>query len=206
MNKFKIFWCSGIILAAAAGFFAGSAVFRHEQKIQKNWESDEIHPGDEFRHFKKPTHFEFKQKMDSALGLSKTQQIQLDSNGRTCDSLRREMKKSIRNAEMRLHDILEADSVSEADLLSVRAELLLLNEKRLDQRIADIRFFKSVLTHEQAEKFKSFGKKFEKMKKFSDKMPHPNDEPPPFPSERHHNGEGPLPPPPNSNFHHPEMD
>ena len=80
------------------------------------------------------------------------------------------MKKTIHEKERRLHDILDADSVNEADLQVVRMELLILNEKRLDSRIADIRFFKSVLTPEQKIKLKELPRERSEPKRFPAKQ------------------------------------
>lgn len=144
------FWICGLFLAAAAGFFASSALLCHEVPPQPKF-SEKSKPGLEFPEKKNR---EFKHRIDSALGLSARQIALLDSNGRACDSIRKELKKTIHEKERRLHDILDADSANEADLQVVRMELLILNEKRLDSRIADIRFFKSVLTQEQKNKLK----------------------------------------------------
>ncbi len=145
------FWICGLFLAAATGFFASSALLCHEPPPPPGEFLDPPSPSPDFPSKKG---CDFKRQIDSALELSPRQIAMLDSNGRACDSIRKEMKKTIREKEWRLHDILDADSVNESDLQVVRMELLILNEKRLDSRIADIRFFKSVLTPEQKIKLK----------------------------------------------------
>lgn len=161
------FWICGIFLAAAAGFFASSALLCHEPPPPPGEFLDPPSPAPDTPARKD---CDFKRQIDSALGLSTRQIAQLDSNGRACDSIRKVMKRTIRDKERRLHDILDADSVSESDLQVVRMELLILNEKRLDSRIADIRFFKSVLTPEQRVKLKEMPREGSPRKRFSPKQ------------------------------------
>lgn len=152
-NKNTFFWICGLFLAAAAGVFVSSALLCHEPPPPpglSEWQKSDRPP--------EKKDWNFKRRMDSALGLSARQIALLDSNGRACDSIRREIKAKIHAKERRLKDILEADSVNDADLQLVRMELLILNEKRLDSRIADIRFFKSVLTAEQKNKLKEMSR------------------------------------------------
>lgn len=157
-------WICGLVLAAAVGFFASSVIFCTKNSLPPPNAPEAFNPPieNELPEIPKPK-FDFKQKMDSALGLSKEQIAKMDSNGRACDSLRRHLNRQIKVAEHELHSILKADSVDEAALRSIRAKLLLLNEKRLDLRIQDVKFFKSVLTKEQNLKFKSLESKFDKM-------------------------------------------
>ncbi len=160
------FWICGLFLAAAAGFFASSALLCHEVPPQPKFSEPSKH-GQELSEKKNR---EFKRRIDNQLGLSTRQIAQLDSNGRACDSIRKELKKTIHEKERRLHDILDADSVNEADLQVVRMELLILNEKRLDSRIADIQFFKSVLTPEQKIKLKELPRERGEPKRFPTKQ------------------------------------
>lgn len=159
MKNATILWICAVVLSAAAGFFASSAIFGHGNRPSPELDAPQFERSADFRLEKKPHPAKFKEKMDSALGLSKEQIAKLDSNGKARDSLRREMRKKIRIAEKRLHDLLDSTPFNDADIQSVRAELLLLNEKRLDQRIADIKFFKSVLTKEQSQKLKTLSPK-----------------------------------------------
>ena len=161
------FWICGIFLAAAASFFASSALLCREPPPPPGEFLDPPAPTPDLPAKKG---CDFKRQIDSALGLSAGQIAQLDSNGRACDSIRKEMKKTIREKERRLHDILDADSVSESELQVVRMELLILNEKRLDSRIADIRFFKSVLTPEQKIKLKELPRDDSPRKRFPAKQ------------------------------------
>ena len=163
-KSYTLLWICGLVLAAAVGFFASSVVFCHknpEPPTAPEFAKDK--PQNEWHAFKKQRHFNFKHKMDSALGLSKEQIAKLDSNGRACNAFRREISRQIRLAEQELHTLLKADIIDEAALQSTRAKLLLLNEKRLDQRIQDVKFFKSVLTAEQHKKFKDQPSKFDQM-------------------------------------------
>lgn len=161
------FWICGLFLAAATGFFASSALLCREPPPPPPSEFSDSGQGPGFPDKKSNG---FKHQIDSALGLSARQIAQLDSNGRACDSIRKEMKKTIHEKERRLHDILDADSVNEAELQVVRMELLILNEKRLDSRIADIRFFKSVLTPEQKIKLKELPRERSEPKRFPAKQ------------------------------------
>lgn len=155
MKKFSTpFWVCGILLAAALGFFASSALFRcepppHHELFEKP-EPEHKKPEKRFR--------DFKRELDSALGLSKKQIALLDSNAHACDSIRKQMKRNIRDKERRLQDLLDAETIDEASLQVVRMELLILNEKRLDARISDIRFFQSVLTQEQKKMLKELSR------------------------------------------------
>lgn len=149
-----VLWIGSLVLALAIGFSAASFLFCNKKPAAPEFK--ELPPPFD-RQAKKNEGF--KQKMDQALGLSEEQIAKLDSNGRACDSLRRDLHKQIRETEHRLHDILDSAESSEADLLSVRAKLLLLNERRLDIRIADIRFFRSVLTPEQFKKLQEMDPK-----------------------------------------------
>ena len=127
-KSYTLLWICGLVLAAAVGFFASSAVFCHknpEPPTAPEFAKDK--PQNEWHAFKKQRHFNFKHKMDSALGLSKEQIAKLDSNGRACNSFRREMSRQIRLAEQELHTLLKADIIDEAALQSTRAKLLLLN-------------------------------------------------------------------------------
>lgn len=159
MKNATILWICAVILSATAGFFANAAIFGHENCPPPEPKALQSERSADFHHEKKPHPAKFKEKMDSALGLSNEQIAKLDSNGKACDSLRREMRKNIRIAEKRLHDLLDSTPFNEAAIQSVRAELLLLNEKRLDQRIADIKLFKSILTKEQSQKLKELSPK-----------------------------------------------
>lgn len=160
------FWICGLIFAAAAGFFASSALLCHEPPPPPEY-SEPSRPDQDFSGKKD---LGIKHQIDSALGLSARQIALLDSNGHACDSIRKEMKKAIHEKERRLHDILDADSVNAADLQVVRMELLILNEKRLDSRIADIQFFKSVLTPAQRIKLKEMPRNQDKPKHFPKKQ------------------------------------
>ncbi|MCR5028274.1 MAG: Spy/CpxP family protein refolding chaperone [Fibrobacter sp.] len=176
-KSYTLLWICGLVLAAAVGFFASSVVFCAKNPHPPTApEISQDKPQNEWRAFKKQQRFNFKHQMDSALGLSKEQIAKLDSNGRACDSLRREMSRQIKLAEQELHTILKADKIDEAALQSTRAKLLLLNETRLDQRIQDVKFFKSVLTAEQQKKFKAQESKFDKMHPKGDMTEHLQDE------------------------------
>lgn len=154
-RSITILWICALLLAAAFGFFAGSVLFCRPDAPPAAEADLQAKPSRDFPFHKKRKTTDFKQKMDSALGLSTEQIALLDSNGRACDSLRREMHRRIHDAEKKLHDLLDRSPIDDAAIQSVRAELLLLNEKRLDLRIADIKFFKGVLTPDQIEKLKS---------------------------------------------------
>lgn len=154
-KSITILWICGLLLAAAFGFFASSVLFCRQNVPPPTSPEFQAKPSHEVPFHKKKKPAAFKQKMDSALGLSQEQIAKLDSNGKACDSLRREMNRKIHGAEKKLHDLLDRSPIDDAAIQSVRAELLLLNEKRLDLRIADIKFFKGVLTGEQIQKLKN---------------------------------------------------
>lgn len=158
-----VLWIGGLILALAIGFSAASFLFCREKPAVPEFSQLPPPPN-----FKEKKSIDFKHQIDSTLGLSEEQKAKLDSNGRACDSLRRVMHDQIREIEGQLRAVLDSAETPEAELLSIRAKLLLLNEQRLDQRIADIRFFKSVLTPEQFQKFQEIDPK-----KHSPKLPKP---------------------------------
>lgn len=149
------FWICGLFLAAAIGFFASAALLCREPPPPPPGYSETPNPNHQFSGKK---HRDFKRELDSALGLSKRQIALLDSNALACDSIRKRMKRNIRDKERQLQDLLDADTIDEAKLQVVRMELLILNEKRLDARISDIRFFQSVLSPEQKKMLKEISR------------------------------------------------
>jgi Spy/CpxP family protein refolding chaperone len=177
-NSSKMFIISGLILAASVGFFVSAIVFKgdHKPPCEKQMESQ----GDQNsfpseggmtlpkgakgnRGFMMPD--PAKAKMDSLLGLSKDQIAAIEQQKQASDSLRKALSKKIKDAEIRLHDALNAETISEADLKAIRTELLTLNEQRLDNRIANIRFFISTLTPEQNKKLRDLHLKMMKQMK-----------------------------------------
>jgi Spy/CpxP family protein refolding chaperone len=158
-----VFWICGLVLAAAVGFFASSALFCREVPPPPPMDFPKPEAPEADRPHKDKKADNFKHMVDSALGLSAAQIATLDSNGHACDSIRKEMRAKIHEKEKRLHDLLDADSINEAELQVVRMELLILNEKRLDARIADVRFFKSQLTSEQKKKLREFSPEAKKL-------------------------------------------
>lgn len=168
MSHTKILIVCGVILAASAGFFAGSCAFKgpchfggpKPEMQQMNGPDDRC----DRRHGQMPGMLS-KEQLDSALNLSKDQMAQMDAHKATADSASKAIRKQIKAAEIKLHDILGADNISETDLQAVRTELISLNQQRLDKRIADIRFFRSVLTADQKKKMEEIHKQFlEQMK------------------------------------------
>ncbi|MCK9181998.1 MAG: Spy/CpxP family protein refolding chaperone [Fibrobacteraceae bacterium] len=159
----KLFLASGLILAASVGFFASSVFFNHSPRPFDNRgpAQEEMQVPREENTARQDGPLPSKRDIDSILGLSKDQIAKLDSNVKACDSTRKALHQKIRMTERKLHDVLDQNPISEADLKSVRAELLLLNEERLDLRIADIKRFKAVLTPEQNKKLKALQPKFE---------------------------------------------
>lgn len=153
----------GLILAFAIGFFAGTTVFcKNPLKLATAPEEIDNRPEESQNYSAKNfKNDRFKRAIDSALGLSPKQIAKLDSFNQSNRFLRRDMREKIHAAEIRLHDILKSTVMDEAELQSVRAELLLLNEKRLDEKIKYIHFFKSVLTSEQITHFKDLQKEFQ---------------------------------------------
>lgn len=149
------FWICGLFLAAAIGFFANAALLCREPPPPPRVPAENHAPDIGFAGKK---HRDFKRELDSALGLSKRQIALLDSNALACDSIRKRMKRNIRDKERQLQNLLDADTIDEAKLQVVRMELLILNEKRLDARISDIRFFQSVLAPEQKKMLKEMSR------------------------------------------------
>jgi hypothetical protein len=164
----KIFTISGLILAASVGFFVSAVVFkgdnklRYEEQMEIGQGDPDSFPGENGMAFHKNAKSNrgfmmqgpSKYKMDSLIGLSKDQIAAMDQHKQASDSLRKALTTKIRDAEFRLHDALDAETISEADLKVIRTDLLTLNEQRLDSRIANIRFFISTLTPEQTKKLR----------------------------------------------------
>ena len=178
MSTNKIFIISGLILAASVGFFVSAVVFNksdnrplYERGMERfqcnrdsfpNWNrmgSNKYFPNN--RMMQGPS----KYKMDSLLGLSKDQITAMEQHMKASDSLRKALATKIRDAEFRLHDALNAETISETDLKAIRTELLTLNEQRLDNKIANVRFFVSTLTPEQNKKLQEMHSKMMKWMK-----------------------------------------
>lgn len=175
-NSSKIFTISGLILAASVGFFVSAIVFRddnkprYEEQMEIGQGDQDLFPGQNGKAFHKNTKNNrgfmmqgpSKYKMDSLIGLSKDQIAAMDQHKQASDSLRKALSKKIKDAEIRLHDALNAETISEAELKAIRTDLLTLNEQRLDNRIATIRFFMSTLTPEQNKKVREMHTKMMK--------------------------------------------
>lgn len=163
MSHAKILIACGIILAASAGFFAGSFAFKgpcHFRGPQPDAMQQMDPDGQWNGHHKEMRGMLSKEQLDSTLGLSQEQIAQMNARRMAADSANKALRKQIRAAEIKLHDILGADNISETDLQAVRTELISLNQQRLDQRIADIRFFRSVLNADQKKKMDEIHKQF----------------------------------------------
>jgi hypothetical protein len=171
----KIFTISGLILAASVGFFISAVVFKsdnrppYEQGMERfqcdrdsfpsgnGMGSDKYSPNNRSM-MRGPS----KYKIDSLLGLSKDQTASMEQHMKASNSLRKALTQKIRDAEFRLHDALNAETISESDLKVIRTELLTLNEQRLDHKITDVRFFVSTLTPEQNKKLRELDSKMMK--------------------------------------------
>lgn len=163
MSHAKILIACGIILAASVGFFAGSFAFKDPFHFRgpKPDAMQQMDPDAQWNgHHKEMRGMLSKEQLDSTLGLSKEQIAQMNAHRTAADSAIKALRKQIRAAEIKLHDILGADNISETDLQAVRTELISLNQQRLDQRIADIRFFRSVLNADQKKKMDEIHKQF----------------------------------------------
>ena len=179
MSMNKIFTISGLILAASVGFFVSAVVFKgdnrppYEQGMERFQCDRDSFPNGNGMGFNKYSQNNRgsmmqgppKHKMDSLLGLSKDQIAAMEQHMKASDSLRKALTTKIRNAEFRLHDALNAETISEVDLKAIRTELLTLNEQRLDNKIANVRFFVSTLTPEQNKKLREMHSKMMKQMK-----------------------------------------
>lgn len=172
-NSTKLLILCGLVLAASAGFFVSAVVFKGTDKTRyepqfergpcdrdqflddKSMTSRKYSKSGQRFMMQGPPRYE----IDSLLGLSKDQIAAMDQHGQAFDSLRKALSKKIKDTEIRLHDALNAETVSEADLKAIRTELLVLNEQRLDSKIATVRFFVSTLTPEQNKKLREIHSK-----------------------------------------------
>jgi Spy/CpxP family protein refolding chaperone len=172
----KIFTISGLILAASVGFFISAVVFKSDnrppyeqgmERFQCDRDSFPSRNGMGSNKYSQNNRGPMMQgpskyKMDSLLELSKDQTAAMEQHMKSSNSLRKALTQKIRDAEFRLHDALNAETISEADLKSIRTELLALNEQRLDNKITDVRFFVSTLTPEQNKKLRELDSKMMK--------------------------------------------
>ena len=148
MNKsIKLLIASIIILACSVGFFIGATVFQGSFTL-KTTDSKSIERDDSNRRWernrsdrKKNRERRLHSSLDSILQLTPEQKVKLDSHRVVNDSLRSISFENFKQAETELQDALAAQPIDENAVEQAKKKLLQLNEKRLDQRIKDIRFF-----------------------------------------------------------------
>lgn len=166
MNKsIKLLIASVIILACSVGFFIGATVFQGSFTL-KTTDSKSIERDDSNRRWernrsdrKKNRERRLHSSLDSILQLTPEQKVKLDSHRVVNDSLRSISFENFKQAETELQDALAAQPIDENAVEQAKKKLLQLNEKRLDQRIKDIRFFSATLTPEQHRSFKALHRK-----------------------------------------------
>lgn len=87
------------------------------------------------------------------LGLSDAQKAKLKEHHDKNEEAMIDMRAGLQKAEMRLRQALEAQPIDEAKLKAAREDLVKFQTQQIDMRIAHMRFFLSVLSPEQRQKF-----------------------------------------------------
>ncbi len=164
-SQSKILIASALLFAASVGFFASAVLFNHTPgkmfcpkhapaEMQKPFQHSMENP-----HFPKKDMKEQHEKMEKYLGLTEEQKQALKEQKEKKMAARLESKRVRRDVEHHLREVLSADSLDEATLKNVKDSLMALNEKELDAKIADVRFWINTLTPEQNAKMREFREK-----------------------------------------------
>lgn len=159
-KNMKLLIASVIILACSVGFFAGASIFQSPFVKAKTIgaKSNDYHRF-ERREARRPDRQRNRFSLDSILQVTPEQRIKLDSHRLKNDSLRFSLTNEFKIAEVALQEALGSKPIDEGKVETARKKLLELSEKRLNQRIAGMRFFTETLTPEQYKSFNHFHKR-----------------------------------------------
>lgn len=113
------------------------------------------------KHFEKMT-----QELDSLMQVTPDQKEKLDAGRKAQDSTFKAMHEEKMKAETALREAIEAETFDQAAVDAAKANLLAVQDKMLDARIAGAKNLKEILSKEQLAKMKDFHKeKAENFKK-----------------------------------------
>lgn len=158
-KSMKLLMTSVVILACSVGFFAGATIFENPL-VKAKTINPKSNDDDQFgrRGERRPDRQRNRAPLDSILQINPEQKVKLDAHRLKADSLRFNLTQEFKSAEIALQEALSTQPIDGAKVEAARKTLLELSEKRLNQRIAGMKFFAETLTPEQYKTFSGLHK------------------------------------------------